>query len=70
MTSRSSANTVLTGGIVALGTMQAGLSAGWQSGLRIVPDSGLLQGTKIPPIVPSLVDVRITNFQTSADFPP
>jgi hypothetical protein len=63
------ANIILTGGIVALGTTPIVSAAPWPNGLHIVPDPNLIQGNKIPPIVPNLIDVRITDFQTSADFP-
>jgi hypothetical protein len=64
-----SANIILTGGIVALGTTPTASAGPWPNGLLIVPDQNLVQGNKIPPIVPNLIDVRIIDFQTSADFP-
>jgi hypothetical protein len=37
--------------------------------LRILPDYELLTGTKIPPVTPNIIDVRIVRQQVQADFP-
>jgi hypothetical protein len=63
------ADIILTGGIIALGTTPTPSAAPWPKGLVIVPDPDLASGNKIPPIVPSLIDVRIIDFETTADFP-
>jgi hypothetical protein len=67
----ASANVTLTGGIVALGKVNfsSGPSSAWSPGLRILPDYDLLTGTKIPPVTPNILDVRIVRQQVSADFP-
>lgn len=67
----ASPNVTLIGGIVALGKVStsASLSSSWGPGLRILPDYDLLIGTKIPPVTPNIIDVRIVRQQTVADFP-
>jgi hypothetical protein len=61
----------LTGGLVALGKANAdgGTMSSWSPGLRILPDYELLMGTKIPPVTPNIIDVRIVRQQVQADFP-
>jgi hypothetical protein len=60
-----------TGGIVALGKVNnsASLPSSWSPGLRIFPDYDLLTGTKIPPVTPNIIDVRIVRQLVQADFP-
>ena len=60
----------VTGGIVALGTTPlpgeppgGGPQPPW---LRLVPDLNLLDGSVIPPIVPNVIDVRITRYSIEA----
>jgi hypothetical protein len=67
----ASSNVTLTGGIVALGKLanSASPSSAWSPGLRILPDYDLLSGTKIPPVTPNILDVRIVRQQVTADFP-
>jgi hypothetical protein len=59
-------NVILTGGLVALGkTPIAGELPGGgpqPSWLRLVPDLKLLNGSVIPPVVPNVIDVRITRY--------
>jgi hypothetical protein len=64
-------NVTLTGGLVALGKASAagGALSTWSSGLRILPDYGLLTGIKIPPVTPNIIDVRIVRQQVQAGFP-
>jgi hypothetical protein len=57
---------IVTGGIVALGkTPIPGEPAGggpqppW---LRLVPDLKLLNGSVIPPVVPNVIDIRVTSY--------
>jgi hypothetical protein len=38
--------------------------------MRILPDYDLLTGTKIPPVTPNIIDVRIVRQQVTADLPP
>jgi hypothetical protein len=65
-----SSNVTLTGGLVALGKANAGgTMSTWSPGLRIFPDYELLTGTKIPPVTPNIIDVRIVRQQVRADFP-
>jgi hypothetical protein len=67
----ASPNVTLTGGLVALGKANAAGStvSAWSPGLRILPDYELLTGTKIPPVTPNIIDVRIVRQQVQADFP-
>ncbi len=66
-----SPNVRLTGGLVALGKANAagGAVSAWSAGLRIFPDYDLLTGTKIPPVTPNILDVRIVRQQVQANFP-
>jgi hypothetical protein len=60
-------NVELTGGVVALGPPTATLKPGrWDPNVRIIPDPDLLNGTKIPPITPVVVDVRIMHYELSS----
>jgi hypothetical protein len=67
----ASSNVTLIGGIVALGKLNSSssVSSAWSPGLRILPDYDLLTGTKIPPVTPNILDVRIVRQQVIADFP-
>ena len=67
----ASPNVTLTGGIVALGKVAPSGSSpsSWSPGLRVLPDYGLLTGTKIPPVTPNIIDVRIVRQEVQADFP-
>ena len=67
----ASPDVTLTGGLVALGKANAagGTASTWSPGLRILPDYELLTGTKIPPVTPNILDVRIVRQQVQADFP-
>ena len=58
-------NVIVVGGIVALGKTPipgeipgGGPQPPW---LRVIPDLELLNGSKIPPVVPNVIDVRIMN---------
>ena len=64
----ASANVTLTGGLVALGKANAAGSpvSTWSPGLRILPDYELLTRTKIPPVTPNIIDVRIVRQQVQA----
>ena len=57
--------------MAALGKANAagGTVSAWSPGLRIFPDYDLLTGTKIPPVTPNILDVRIVRQQVQADFP-
>jgi hypothetical protein len=33
--------------------------------VRIIPDPDLLNGSKIPPLVPNVIDVRITHYEVT-----
>ena len=60
-------NVELTGGVVALGPPTPTLKPGrWDPNVRILPDPDLLNGTKIPPITPVVVDVRIMHYELSS----
>jgi hypothetical protein len=37
--------------------------------LKIIPDPKLLNGSLIPPVVPNVIDVRITGYSVIADMP-
>jgi len=59
----------LTGGIIALGIAtgsQANGQPSWPQNVRITPDQDLLNGTKIPPVTPNIVDVRIRHYSAEA----
>ena len=66
----TSQNVTLVGGVVALGKDSAPPTAPnpWSSGLRIVPDEALLTGTKIPPLTPNILDVRIVKHAVVGDL--
>ena len=62
-------NVNLTGGIVALGSTDptAPQTPGrWDPNVKITPDPELLNGHKIPPLVPNIIDVRIMHHEISA----
>jgi hypothetical protein len=62
-----SGNVDLTGGIAALGPPTPSLKPGrWDPRVRIIPDPDLLNGSKIPPLVPNVIDVRITHHEVTA----
>jgi hypothetical protein len=67
----NSPNVTLRGGLVALGKVNAAGAtvSTWSPGLRILPDYSLLTGTKISPVTPNIIDVRIVRQQVQADFP-
>ena len=59
----------LTGGIIALGTATGSRASGeasWPQNVKITPDQDLLNGTKIPPVTPNIVDVRIRHYSVEA----
>jgi len=59
----------LTDGIVALGnssSTQQSTMLMWPQNVRITPDQDLLNGTKIPPVTPNIVDVRIQHYSVEA----
>src|SRR6516162_9552641 len=61
-----SGNVDLTGGIIALGPPTPSQKAGrWDPRVHIIPDPDLLNGSKIPPIVPNVIDVRITHYEVT-----
>jgi len=61
-----SGNVDLTGGIIALGPPTGSLKPGrWDPRVRIIPDPDLLNGSKIPPLVPNVIDVRITHYEVT-----
>jgi len=61
-----SGNVDLTGGIIALGPPTPSKKAGrWDPRVHIIPDPDLLNGSKIPPIVPNVIDVRITHYEVT-----
>jgi len=62
-----SGNVNLTGGIIALGPPTPSQKPGhWDPNVHITPDPDLLNGSKIPPIVPNVIDVRITHYEVTA----
>jgi hypothetical protein len=62
-----SGNVNLTGGIIALGPPTPSQKPGrWDPNVQITPDPDLLNGSKIPPIVPNVIDVRITHYEVTA----
>jgi hypothetical protein len=62
-----SGNVNLTGGIIALGPPTPSQKPGrWDPNVRITPDPDLLNGSKIPPLVPNVIDVRITHYEVTA----
>jgi hypothetical protein len=66
----TSQNVTLTGGVVALGKDPAppATPSSWTAGLRILPDEALLTGTKIPPVTPNIIDVRIMSHEVVGDL--
>jgi len=66
----NSPNVTLTGGVVALGKDPAPppVPSAWTTGLHILPDEALLTGTKIPPVTPNIVDVRIVKHEVVGDL--
>jgi hypothetical protein len=66
----TSQNVTVTGGVVALGKDPAPpvKPSSWTAGLRIVPDQALLTGTKIPPVTPNIIDVRIVSHKVVGDL--
>ncbi|HET9376038.1 MAG TPA: hypothetical protein VFO40_13775 [Chthoniobacterales bacterium] len=66
----TSQNVTVTGGVVALGKDPAppAQPSSWTAGLRILPDQALLTGTKIPPVTPNLIDVRIVSHEVVGDL--
>jgi hypothetical protein len=59
----------LTGGIIALGSANSPTpqKAGrWDPNVTVTPDPELLNGDKIPPLVPNVIDVRIMHHEVSA----
>jgi len=62
-----SGNVNLTGGIIALGPPTPSQKPGrWDPNVHITPDPDLLNGSKIPPLVPNVIDVRITHYEVTA----
>ena len=62
-----SGNVNLTGGIIALGPPTPSQKPGhWDPNVHITPDPNLLNGSKIPPLVPNVIDVRITHYEVTA----
>ena len=62
-------NVHLTGGIVALGSPDSSAPqppGRWDPNVKITPDPELLNGNKIPPLVPNVIDVRIMHHEVSA----
>ena len=66
----TSQNVTLTGGVIALGKdpVPPPTPSSWTTGLRIVPDEALLTGTKIPPVTPNIIDVRIVKHEVVGDL--
>jgi hypothetical protein len=66
----TSQNVTVTGGIVALGKDPAppATPSSWTAGLRIMPDEALLTGSKIPPVTPNIIDVRIVSHEVIGDL--
>jgi hypothetical protein len=67
-------NVIVVGGIVALGQTPipgeipgGGPEPDW---LRVIPDLSLLNGSKIPPVVPNVIDIRIMNCPVQIGPPP
>ena len=62
-----SGNVNLTGGIIALGPPTPSQKPGhWDPNVHITPDPDLLNGSKIPSLVPNVIDVRITHYEVTA----
>ena len=50
----------------SLGSPTGSLKPGrWDPRVRIIPDPDLLNGSKIPPLVPNVIDVRITHYEVT-----
>jgi hypothetical protein len=66
----TSPNVTLIGGVVALGknASSSAKPSSWSPGLRIVPDQNLLTGSKIPPLTPNVIDVRIVKHEVVGDL--
>jgi hypothetical protein len=66
----TSPNVTLIGGVVALGKNASSPAkpSSWSPGLRIVPDQNLLTGSKIPPLTPNVIDVRIVKHEVVGDL--
>ena len=66
----TSQNVTVTGGIVALGKDPAppATPSSWTAGLRIMPDEALLTGSKIPPVTPNIIDLRIVSHEVIGDL--
>jgi hypothetical protein len=66
----TSQNVTLIGGVVALGKdpPPPAVPSSWTTGLRTVPDEALLTGTKIPPLTPNIIDVRIVKHEVVGDL--
>jgi hypothetical protein len=66
----TSQNVTVTGGIIALGKDPAppATPSSWTAGLRIMPDEALLTGSKIPPVTPNIIDVRIVSHEVIGDL--
>jgi hypothetical protein len=66
----TSPNVTLIGGVVALGknASSSAKPSSWSPGLRIVPDQNLLNGSKIPPLTPNVIDVRIVKHEVVGDL--
>jgi hypothetical protein len=66
-------NTTLVGGVIALGSAnkpKISMPTHWSGNLTIAPDLNLLNGSKIPPITPNFVDVRIQHYSVEATIDP
>jgi hypothetical protein len=64
-----SGNVNLTGGIVAMGSANPNAPqrpGRWDPNVTITPDPDLLNGNKIPPLVPNVFDVHIMHHEVSA----
>jgi hypothetical protein len=62
-------NVHLTGGIIAIGSPNSTTPqppGRWDPNVKITPDPELLNGHKIPPLVPNVIDVRIMHHEVSA----
>jgi hypothetical protein len=62
----------LVGGVVALGKTKSETDsrrlASWPNGLVLTPDPEYLNGSKVPPSTPNLLDVRIRGFKFRASI--
>jgi hypothetical protein len=48
------------------GNWLIGVALGWDPNVKITPDPELLNGNKIPPLIPNVFDVRIMHHEVSA----